>query len=288
MESFDWVAAAVRVAAFVAALQTAGMALFLTLHRATVRTRLPNLVALARVTAVAGLVLMLCHQALEAARLAGEWPGLWDLDVERANWHRTAGASALVAALGLALMGCGLGSRRAGVRALAVVGAAAVAGSFALTGHTTGSGVPAFARAVLVLHVGLAAYWLGSIVALLFLAQRGAATPLEATAAAFSAWGVWLVPAILPLGIALAALLLPNLRALDTVYGGLLAAKLSGFILLLTLAAFNRWRVLPALRDSRAPAAARQFRRTLLAEYALLAAVLAVTAVMTSFYSWHE
>jgi putative copper export protein len=50
------------------------------------------------------------------------------------------------------------------------------------------------------------------------------------------------------------------------------------------LAALNKWRLGPGVRrgDSRARI---RFRRSLAAEYALIAAVLGVTAILTSFYS---
>ena len=94
------------------------------------------------------------------------------------------------------------------------------------------------------------------------------------------------MPVILPLGVGVAVGLLPNLAALRTVYGGFLAAKVTGFVVLLALAAANRWRMVPALQ--REPLEATQrFRHMLHAEYLLLISVVSVTAVMTSLYSWH-
>jgi putative copper export protein len=51
-----------------------------------------------------------------------------------------------------------------------------------------------------------------------------------------------------------------------------------------TLAALNRWRLGPALQHG-GLAAGRRFRYAVATEFALLAAVLCVTAVMTTFYS---
>jgi putative copper resistance protein D len=64
----------------------------------------------------------------------------------------------------------------------------------------------------------------------------------------------------------------------------LLHYKVAGFAVLMGFAALNKWRFGPALSrgDARATAA---FRRSLAAEYVLIAAVLSVTAVLTSFYS---
>ena len=63
-----------------------------------------------------------------------------------------------------------------------------------------------------------------------------------------------------------------------------LAAKFAGFVLLMALAALNKWRLGPAIAtgDKRA---LRSFRRSLGFEYVLIAAVLSITAMMTTFYS---
>jgi putative copper export protein len=78
--------------------------------------------------------------------------------------------------------------------------------------------------------------------------------------------------------------LLPDLAALGNSYGRLLILKVVGFSLLLGLASLNKWRLSPALargnRDAR-----RAFGGSLVAEFVIIAAVLSVTAVMTSLYS---
>jgi putative copper export protein len=285
MESFDAVAVGMRAAAFIAALQAAGLSLFMAVHRTVLAEKAAPLISLARPMALLGLALILGHQVIEGARLAGDWSGLADLDVQRGNWHRSPGLSAMVGAAGLAIEYTGLCLPGPAGRTLTVLGALGVGGSFALTGHTTASTVSPLIRALLTVHVTIVAYWLGSIVALARLTRVATTSTLTRISTAFSASAVWIVPAILPLGLGMAAGLLPNLAALRTTYGALLIAKISGFALLLALAAFNRWRAVPALQ--RAPLEATlRFRRMLHAEYLLLAGVLSVTAVMTSLYSW--
>ena len=171
-------------------------------------------------------------------------------------------------------------------RSLLVAGALVVTASFALTGHTSDAAVAPLIRLLLAVHVTIVSYWLGSIVALLRLTRVATIASLGKASRAFSTVAIWLVPAILPIGVGMAFGLLPNVAALRSVYGELLATKLAGFLLLLTLAAFNRWRAVPALLHERS-VAVRWYRRTLLTEYMLLASVLSVTAVMTSLFSWH-
>jgi putative copper export protein len=285
MESFDALAVGLRGAAFVAALQAAGISLFIAVHRTVLAERAASLISLARPLALLGLALVLGHQVVEGTRFAGAWSGLADLDVQRGNWHRSPGISALIGAAGLAIEYAGLCLQGPRGRLLTALGALGVTGSFALTGHTTDATVPPLIRALLMLHVTIVGYWLGSIVALVRLTRVASTSELSKASMAFSASAVWVVPAILPLGAGIAISLLPNLAALRTTYGALLIAKVSGFVLLLALAAVNRWRAVPALQ--RAPLeATHQFRRMLHAEYLLLVGVLSVTAVMTSLYSW--
>jgi len=82
----------------------------------------------------------------------------------------------------------------------------------------------------------------------------------------------------------MAALLVPQIEMLAEPYGQLLIAKLAGFALLMGLAAANKWRLGPAIARGEARAA-YLFRRSLIAEYVLIIAVLAITAVMTSLFS---
>jgi putative copper export protein len=82
----------------------------------------------------------------------------------------------------------------------------------------------------------------------------------------------------------MAVLLLPNLSALSQPYGELLIAKVVGFAALMGLAAANKWRFGPGLVSGTAQSG-RWFRRSVAAEYVLIAVVLTITAVMTSFFS---
>ena len=79
-------------------------------------------------------------------------------------------------------------------------------------------------------------------------------------------------------------LLLPGSEALSTPYGRLLCAKLVLFALLMLLAALNRQRFTPAMARG-AGGAALAFRRSVLLEWYLIVAALAVTAAMTGLYS---
>jgi putative copper resistance protein D len=169
---------------------------------------------------------------------------------------------------------------------LGSIGALGVAGSFALTGHTTEALHPGLLAALLAVHVGIAAYWIGAVAGLYRLTRHSTARSAARAAVRFSATAVWLVPLMLPAGVLMIWGLLPNRAALMTPYGGFLSFKLLGFSGLILLAAMNRQRHVPALAGGTSAALGR-FKRTLVAEYAMLAVVLAATATMTALYSWH-
>jgi putative copper export protein len=89
------------------------------------------------------------------------------------------------------------------------------------------------------------------------------------------------VPIILVAGASLAALLVPNLGVFKQPYGQLLLAKVALFAVLMALATLNKRTFGPACARGQT----RGFRQAVVIEYAVICAVLAVTAVMTTFYS---
>lgn len=82
----------------------------------------------------------------------------------------------------------------------------------------------------------------------------------------------------------MALILIPSLSVLGEPYGQLLLAKIGGFSVLMALAAANKSLLGPAIATGEAEGG-RRFRQSVGTEYALIVAVLAITAVMTSFFS---
>jgi putative copper resistance protein D len=286
MEPLDLFSVVLRAAAFVAALQAAGLTWFVASCRRAEVAAVPSVSGLLRISALFALVLVLTHRALDAGRLAGEWSGILDPHLHSMVWSRRPGLSSVVCAVGLLTMMISTGrSMRWGGR-VGSVAALGVVGSFALTGHTTEASHAGWLQGLVALHVGLAAYWIGGVAGLYRLTRQSGTAAVARAAAGFSATAVWLVPLILPAGVLLIWGLLPNLAALRTVYGGFLLAKAIGLGCLILLAARNRLRSLPALAAD-ALGAVQSFQRVLCAEYVLLCGVLAATATMTSLFSWH-
>ncbi len=165
---------------------------------------------------------------------------------------------------------------------IGLVGVVLVLAAFTQVGHTTGE--PRLLLSLLLgMHLLAAAFWTGSLWPLYRMAGlAGARGQAAVILARFGRIAAWAVAALLCAGILLAALLLEGLRALwTTAYGQLLLTKILVVIAILLLAAGNKWRLVPAFerRDARAPL---RLRASIALEMALAAAVLLVTATLTT------
>lgn len=189
-------------------------------------------------------------------------------------------ARAVVA--GIALIGVLLlPSSRAAWLSAAVCGAIAAA-SLAWLGHAGAGEGPLHQLHLVadVVHILAASAWLGALPGFLLLARADAGHfVLHRALRRFSAIGSLLVALLALTGLVNAGVLVgPVLGAWSTPYGQALAGKLGLFAAMLALAAWNRWRLTPAL--GRAPGAdtAARLVRSAMAEAAIGLAVLALVA----------
>jgi putative copper export protein len=273
---------ALRAASFIVFLQATGSVLFLALcggALAAAATQALRAAAL-RVTLIA-LALIVLQGLYEPVHLAGEWQGASDPALRRLALGSAGGVVLWLRFTGLGTLALALWRAHP---ALALPAALVALGSFLVSGHTLVDAHRVILLPLLALHVSVGAFWLGSLACLrrlLGCADRGA---LTATLERFSRRALWLVPLLALAGVLLAVTLLPDLGALRRPYGLLLCTKAALFLVLLSLAGFNRLKLSPALARAES-AALSTLRRTLTAEQVLLALVLAVTAAMTGFYS---
>lgn len=280
----DVLSVILRAMSFVLLFQAAGVAIFVALFgRGLANTRIA-VRRLGFIAAVAAMVLVAGHYALEAARMAGEMSGLWDPALQAIAWNSPAGAAFVCRLFGLLLVAMGLRRDGDGWTMLAIGGALLAAASFTLMGHTSVHVHRGALAALLMLHLLVVAFWFGALWPLYGASLREPPVLAADLIRRFTAVATWLVPVILAAGTAMAVLLLPNVAALRKPYGELLIAKVVGYALLMGLAAANKWRLGPALISGTARSR-RSFRRSVATEYVLIAAVLTITAVMTSLFS---
>jgi putative copper export protein len=283
MAPADILSVAVRALAFVALLQAAGAVLFLAVFGGRLRRSRAAIVLLARRAALIAVPAVATHLALEAARMSGTLAGVLDLALQRLAWHTSGAAAHAMQMLGLLLIALAAGRARAGGIA-AVVGATIAIGGFLLTGHTSTHPWRAVLAPLLALHLLIVAFWFGALLPLRGVLRRETPAAAVELLREFSLLAARLVPLIAVVGAALAWILAGGWPTPRQPYGALLLVKLAAFSVLMVLAAANRWRWTPLLAAAQ-PSAGAALTRSIVAEFALLCGVLAVTAALTTFYS---
>jgi putative copper export protein len=281
----DLLVVALRALSFVAIFQAAGAAIFVALFGPRLDTAASErLLSLTRIAAVAALVLAVLTYVLTPARMAGNLGGTFDASLGSLQLRSNAGGANIVRVVGLALLVVSL-DRVSKLNTLVAAGGAALAIlSFALMGHTAIHPLRWLLAPLLLVHVVVVAFWFGALWPLASLVKTEPADRAAVIVARFSALALRLVPLVLICGAAIGLVLIRSWAELLTAYGALVLAKTAGFGVLLALAARATWRSAPRIAAGDATVA-RTFGRTVLVEWGLLAAVLIVTAVMTTLFA---
>jgi putative copper export protein len=280
----DVLSVVLRALSFVLLFQAAGVAIFVALFGRRLAGSRHEVRRLGQAAALAAIVLVAAHYAMEPARMAGELSGMWDPTLQGMLWHSPSCAALICRLAGLLLIAIGLQVASPRSTIAAIGGAVLAIGAFTLTGHTSVNAHRGALAPLLMLHLLVVAFWFGALWPLYLASLRETPARAADIIEGFTAVATWLVPVILLAGTAMAVLLLPNLSALSEPYGKLLIAKVGGFAVLMGLAAANKWWLGPALVHGPVQCG-RWFRRSVAAEYVLIATVLTITAVMTSFFS---
>src|SRR5258706_804416 len=142
----DFISVTLRALGFTGLFQAVGLAFFLALFGRELTQPWPGLHRIGRIAAIAGLLLVLLHPALEAPRMAGDFSGLWDSQLQRLAWSSGSRMSALVGAAGLlGLAGALPSPAGGGGRLAAPLGLIALCG--VLPARRTGTHAPRAVRA---------------------------------------------------------------------------------------------------------------------------------------------
>jgi copper resistance protein D len=291
----DALSVVLRALSFLALFQAAGIAIFLAFFGGGLTTSTQGIRRVGVVAAWIALPLVVGHYALEPARMAGELAGTMDPTYQGMVMDSSLSVVLALRVTGLALVLLGLrvqaatalgllDSRSRAAKALGLIGAALIAASFAFMGHTVTHANRWLLDAMLLVHLLVVAFWFGALLPLHRVSALESAPVAGRVVEEFSRRAIWLVPGLLLAGVILAAGILPSVAALSTTYGELLLTKVGGFAVLMILATLNKWTYGPLLARGD-DEAARGFRVTVLGEYVIIAAVLCVTAAMTTFYS---
>lgn len=190
-----------------------------------------------------------------------------------------AGASYGVGGVGMLLVATlALGRRWA---PLAAAGGVIACASYALLGHNTSLAPRPLLAGLLLVHLVVAAYWIGSLPPLAWVSRRDGplAARLVEDWARVAAAGV---PVLVAAGLALAWWILGDLgQLIGSWYGWALMAKVALVAVLLGFAAWHRFRLTPSLAD-RVPGAGARLARSVAVEGVVALLVLWAAAEMVS------
>ncbi|WP_134738430.1 copper resistance protein CopC [Nocardioides sp. 503] len=174
-------------------------------------------------------------------------------------------------------------------RVAATAGAAVAVWSPAVVGHTRAFEPVPLLVVTDVVHLSAGAVWLGGLAGVALALPALAARPREVAAlvSRFSTVAAGVLVLVAATGSLMAWRILGSWGGLvDTRYGQLLLVKVGIVALVLLLAAYNRFRLLPHVRSSpghqHALALAREVRTTVLAEAGLLVTLLLVTGFLVN------
>ena len=236
--------------------------------------------------AIGAALLMGCTAAIAAWGLQGlDLLGLVPADIlSSAPWQAAASTSLapslLVAIVAMALAMTSLLDISGGTKR--VLSAAAILGvgvALAASGHASTAQPQWLTRPMVFLHGVGVAFWIGALAPLVAMSKRPT-TSLLVILNRFSRVAMPVVAAIALTGLGLAVVQLESVRALiATSYGLILSVKLALVVVILALAALNRFRLTPALAVD--PHNTRALVRSILAECLAGVAILAVVA------GWH-
>ncbi len=196
----------------------------------------------------------------------------------------TFGASALMSSLGMiesarvALAFLAFAALTQGRRQLALIlglGCLAVSGG---VGHSAAID-PVLSIPAKIVHLFAGSVWLGGLLWLGWTYRRDmTAFRIEARRVSFIALLAWL--AVAASGVGQAYLFLDGPRDLvSTSYGRLVSAKIAGLLILTMLGAYNRFRLVPYLDDSRR---GRKLSRSITQELAVMAAIIVVSGFLAN------
>jgi copper transport protein len=225
------------------------------------------------VCATVAVLAAILGTGLQGAAMLGFGTQPWGAAAWGTGLRSSFGASASVAAAGALLIAAGVLARPGPRGPLLALGALAAVASFPLTGHAAGGRPGALGPFALAAHVLAAAFWTGSLCALL-------AGPSSVALRRFSRLGIVALAILVGGGLAFAFLQIHSLADVTgSEYGRLIIGKATLLAGLLVLATLNRYRFLPQLERGEA-AAVRHLRASIAGEIALMACVVTLTALL--------
>ncbi|MEO9794749.1 MAG: CopD family protein [Tateyamaria sp.] len=233
---------------------------------------------IATTAAIVAIAILAIRFGIRAGRISGMGlPGAVDPTMLGIDWNSPLGTSAIWQTVGMMLV---LGMRIRGATGvfLGLAGAVLIAVSLTFVGHSLGS--PRWVLAsFLVIHLLCAGFWVAALAPLYLAASQSEGALLLHRFGVIASGAVAL---LLAAGVGFVWQVSGSISTLfSTAYGTVLVAKLAAVSGLMMLAAFNKWRFVPALAD-RDSAAVEHLRASIRLEGLAVVLILILTATLTS------
>lgn len=280
--AWTWAVAANRWMLYAAMLIAAGSALFLVLFPAPAPW-VDGTVKVGRGAAVLAALSYVLAVGVGGAEMQLAGGGAL---LEAATWSRGFGStllpSALIGVPGMLVLLWALARRRtAPAPGGLLVGAGLAIASFLVTGHAA-TASPAWLMATLVgLHLVATAFWLGALYPLQRAAGLLGAAEAGGMMARFSVFGMIAVIATFVSGIFISLVQVEApANLVGNAYGESLLRKLFIVAIVLGIAAYNKFRLTPALQRAE-PGSGERIRRSIRIEYALYLLVVGAAMSLT-------
>ncbi len=279
--AWDVCAVIVKAALYASTFAAAGGAFFLCYNRALLEESERRAIARRMEICVAVAVVASALRILVTAEsLIGDASGTLDSTLIHMVWRSGEDSAVITRIAGLLLAARAALSARPSM-ALAAVGGASAAMSFAWVGHAHSAG-SSWTLACIALHLVGVAIWIGALGPLALHASVGDPRRVGAAAARFGTAALAAVAVLSLAGLFVLSRFLGHASALwGSPYGMTMCVKLAFVAGLLSLAAFNKLTLTPRLLAGDL-AAARRLRQSIHAEMALAGLILLTTAALTT------
>lgn len=236
-----------------------------------------------RLQVVGGFLVLLVieplrYGAFQLAIADGDLGLAFGSDMRTMGLETPIGQAALVRLAAAAVV---LIAMRLRLRLLVAVAAGVMIGSFLLEGHTAASEIRIWAAPLLAVHLAGVHWWIGALLPLIALTRLTDPAIVVPAVEAFGRHAMWIVAALVVAGVVLAVLLTGGRIDLASAYQERLLIKLGLVAVLLSIAAINKLRLTPLLREN-FTLGAQRLRKSIRIEAAVALIVLAATAYLTS------
>ena len=235
---------------------------------------------LAQKSTLIGAVTSLMMMLSVAGNLGGDLASVIDLLMLRLALESKSGVGYSTAFAGFAVMLIAHNLKKNNKRIGLIIGSVAVLFSFTMSGHSQVGGV--LTQLLLMVHLLGIAFWLGALFPFRCICLQSDTSNLGGLAHRFGVLAMGYVGLLLIAGLGYAYLLLGDVSLMfTTLYGNVLLIKIVLVVALLSLAALNKFKLVPSLEINPSQAV-RRFQSSLQCEIALALVIITASGLLTT------